>query len=33
MALIYEGMTCAICAQPLDADGPFVATLVVGVSR
>lgn len=26
MALIYEGMTCAICDQPLDIEGPFVAT-------
>ena len=26
MALIYDGMTCAICEQPLDIDGPLVAT-------
>lgn len=26
MALIYEGMTCAICEQPLDLQGPMVAT-------
>ena len=22
MALIYEGMPCAICGQPLDTGGP-----------
>jgi hypothetical protein len=26
MALVYEGMTCAICEHPLDIHGPFVAT-------
>jgi hypothetical protein len=26
MALIYEGMACAICEQPLDIAGPLVAT-------
>lgn len=26
MALIYDGMTCAICGHPLDIKGPIVAT-------
>jgi hypothetical protein len=26
MALIYEGITCAICEKPLDIEGSFVAT-------
>ena len=26
MALIIDGMTCPICDQPLDIDGPLVAT-------
>lgn len=26
MALIYDGMLCAICAQPLDTNGQMVAT-------
>jgi hypothetical protein len=26
MALLYDGMTCAICDQPLDINGALVAT-------
>jgi hypothetical protein len=26
MALVYDNMPCALCGEPLNIDGPFVAT-------